>query len=48
MQATGEFDMTKYTTTSSWSLVFIILIILIKSDIAFAPINNNMHKQAEH
>jgi hypothetical protein len=38
----------KDTTTSSWSLAFIILAILIKSGIMFAPINHNMYKQAEH
>jgi hypothetical protein len=36
------------TTTSSSSLAFIILAILIKSGIMFAPINYDMHKQAEH
>jgi hypothetical protein len=35
------------TVTSSWSLSFIILVILIKPDIMFAPTNYNMHKQAE-
>jgi hypothetical protein len=38
----------KDTATSSWSLAFNVLVILIKSGIMFAPINYNMHKQAEH
>jgi hypothetical protein len=36
------------TMTSSWSLAFSILAILIKPGIMFTPINYNMHKQAEH
>jgi hypothetical protein len=35
----------KDTSTSSWSLAFIILAILIKLGIMFAPINYNMYKQ---
>jgi hypothetical protein len=39
---------TKDNATSSWSLAFIILAILIKLGIKIAPINYNMHKQVEY